>query len=134
MKRYIALFVSLLLVFSTGPVSAGFLDSLKGLIPGHHAERSKPEVTHHGHRARPGGNKQDQAEESPSPNPEESPTQGQSPAPSPVVVQTPEQNADGNQSAGADQSPKPVASPILMQNSVTDAQGASVDIDPPPLY
>jgi hypothetical protein len=131
MKRYVALFFSFLLVFSTRPVFAGFIDTLKGLIPGHHAERSKPEV-HHSHRARPAGNKQDQPGESPSPNPEASPGPGESPGPSPVAVQTAEPNTDNNQSAGVDQSARPVSSPIVLQNSTTGAP--SVAIDPPPLY
>ena len=135
MKRYVALFVSLLLVFSTGPAFANFWDALKGLIPGHHAEPIKPKAVHHSHRARPSGNKEEQQpEESPSPNPETSPGQEQSPGPSPTAVQSPESDTDGGQSAGVDQSPKAVSSPIVMQNSGAASQGASVDIDPPPLY
>jgi hypothetical protein len=131
MKRYVALFVSLLLVFSGRPAVAGFLDTLKGLMPGHHQEH-KPEATHHAHRARPNGSKGDQPAGSPSPDADTSPGPEQSPGPSPTVVESPGPSLENNQSAEGDLSTKPASSPVALQNSV--AQTAPVEIDPPPLF
>src|SRR5260370_12664430 len=130
MKRYVALFVSLLLVFATGPVFAGFLDTLTGLITGTHEQH----VRHVNPRAKvhANPNKGDKPEENPSPNSEASPGPSESPAASPVPVQSAEPTVDSDQAAAADQSPKPVSSPVALQNSTVTTP--SVAIDPPPLY
>jgi hypothetical protein len=130
MKRYVALFVGLVLVFSAGPVFAGFLDMLKGLIPGHHEQPVRH--VHSRARGHANPNKGDKPEENPSPNSEASPGPGESPATSPVPVQSAEPTVDSDQAAAADQSPKPVSSPFALQNSTVTAP--SVAIDPPPLY
>jgi len=131
MKRYVALFVSFVLVFSTGPVFAGFIDTLKGLIPGHHEQPVK-QGAHPKAKSRSNPNKGDQPAENPSPNAEASPAAEESPAPSPVPVPSAEPTADNNQPAAADQSPKPVSTPVTLQSSTATAP--SVAIDPPPLY
>jgi hypothetical protein len=130
MKRYVALSVVLMLVFSTGPVFAGFFDTLKGLLPGHHeqqpAKRVHPRAKSHTTPNRPA-----KPEESPSPDSEATPEASESPAPSPVPVQSAEPSPDNGQ-VTPDQSPKPLSSPQVVQNSTTAAP--SVAIDPPPLY
>ncbi len=131
MKRYVALFVSFVLVFSTGPVFAGFIDTLKGLIPGHHEQPVKQRA-HPKAKSRSNPNKGDQPAENPSPNAEASPAAEESPAPSPVPVPSAEPTADNNQPAAADQSTKPVSTPVTLQSSTATAP--SVAIDPPPLY
>jgi hypothetical protein len=130
MKRYVTLLVSLLLVFSTGPALAGFLDTLKGLLPGHH-EQQPVKKTHPKQRSHANPSKPGKPEESPSPDLEASPEPSESPAPSPVPVQSAEPSPDNSQ-ATADQSPKPLSSPQVVQN--TTAAVPSVAIDPPPLY
>src|SRR5260370_13613826 len=130
MKRYVALFVSLLLVFATGPVFGGFIDTLKGLILGH-----KDQPVRHAHpraKVHANPNKGDKPEENPSPNSEASPGPSESPATSPVPVQSAEPSVDSDQAAAADQSPKPVSSPVALQNYTVTTP--SVSSDPPPLY
>jgi hypothetical protein len=131
MKRYVALFVNFVLVFSTGPVFAGFIDTLKGLIPGHHEQPVKQHA-HPRAKSHSNPNKGDQPAENPSPNAEASPAAEESPAPSPVPVPSAEPTVDNNQPAAADQSPKPVSTPVTLQSSTATAP--SVAIDPPPLY
>lgn len=134
MKKYVALFVGSLLVFSSEPAPAGFLDTLKGLLPGHHPERSHSQTTRRSRKTRSNANKQEQPEASPSPNSGTSPGQGESPSPSPVATQTEESNGQNDQAAVADQTPQPASSPVVLQNSTNGSQGLAVDIDPPPLY
>jgi len=134
MKKYVALFVGSLLVFSSEPAPAGFLDTLKGLIPGHRQERTHSQTTRRTRKARSNAEKQEQPSASPSPNSDASPGQGESPSPSPVATQTDQSNAENDQAAIADQSPQPVSSPVVLQNSTNGSQGLAVDIDPPPLY
>jgi hypothetical protein len=129
MKRYVALLVSLVLAFWTGPVFAGFLDALKGLLPGHHEQQPVRRV-HPRSKSHTNPSKPSKPEESPSPDAEASPETSESPSPSPVPVQSPELSPD-NSEATADQSAKPVSSPQIVQNSTTTA---AVAIDPPPLY
>jgi hypothetical protein len=130
MKRYIALLVSLVLALGTGPGFAGFLDTLKGLIPGHH-EKQPVRHSHPRSKSRTNPGKPGKPEESPSPDAEASPEASESPSPSPVPVESAESSPDNSQ-ATADQSPKPLSSPQIVQNSTTTAP--SVAIDPPPLY
>jgi hypothetical protein len=131
MKRYVARFVSFMLVFSAGPVFAGFIDTLKGLIPGHHEQPVKQRARSKA-KSRSNPNKGDKPGESPSPNAEASPGTEASPAPSPVPVPSAEPTVDDNQAAAADQSPKPVSTAVTLQSSTATAP--SVAIDPPPLY
>jgi hypothetical protein len=126
MKRYVALFVSFMLVFSTRPAFAGPWETLKGFFGGHHEQPVKQHV--HKARSHSNPNKGDKPSESPSPNAEDSPAAEESPAPSPVPVPSAESTVDNNQAAAADQSPKPVT----LQSSTATAP--SVAIDPPPLY
>jgi hypothetical protein len=133
MKRYVALFVSFVLVFSTGPVSGGFIDTLKGLIPGHHEQPVKQHV-HPRAKSHSNPNKGDKPAENSSPNADTSPGAEESPAPSPVPVPSAEPTVDNNQPAAADQSPKPVSTPVTLQSQSSTATAPSVAIDPPPLY
>jgi hypothetical protein len=128
MKRYVAVFVSFVLVVSTGPVFAGFIDTLKGLLPGHHDQPVRQHAQHPKAKSRANP----KPSENPSPTAEASPLAGESPAPTPVPVPSAEPTVDTNQTAAADQSPKPVASPVTLQSSTVTAP--SVAIDPPPLY
>jgi hypothetical protein len=132
MKTYVALFVSLLLVFSIGPAFAGPIDALKGFFLGHqHQERvvhPKPKPIHRGDKADKGV----QPGESPAPNSDASPGPGQSPGPSPTVVESPGPSPENNQAVEGDQSTKPASSPTVPQNSL--AQTVPVEIDPPPLF
>jgi len=127
MKRYVALFVSFMLVFSIQPGFAGPWETLKGIFSGHHEQPVK-QRSHSRPKAHSNPNKGDKPADNPSPNAETSPEAGESPAPSPVAVPSAEPNVDSDQTAVADQSPKP----ITLQSSTATAP--SVAIDPPPLY
>jgi hypothetical protein len=126
MKRYVALFVSLVLVFSTRPAFAGPWETLKGFFGGHHEQPVKHSRSKARSHSNP--NKGDKPAENPSPDAEASPAAEESPAPSPVPVPSAEPIVDDNQAAAADQSPKPVT----LQSSTATAP--AVAIDPPPLY
>ena|ERR1700730_15281096 len=125
MKKYVALFVSFVLVFSIGPAFAGPWETLKGIFGGHHEQPVKQHVHS---RARNHQNKGDKPAENPSPSAEASPAAEESPDLSPVPVPSAEPTVDNNQTVAADQPPKPVT----LQSSTATA--ASVAIDPPPLY
>jgi hypothetical protein len=127
MKRYVALFVSFVLVFSIRPAFAGPWETLKGFFGGHHEQPVK-QHSHSRARSHSNPNKGDKPAENPSPDAEASPAAEESPAPSPVPIPSAEPTVDNNQAATADQSPKPVT----LQSST--ATTPSVAIDPPPLY
>jgi hypothetical protein len=131
MKRYVALFVSFVLVCSTRPAFAGPWETLKGIFGGHHEQPVKQHV-HSRARSHSSPNKGDKPAENPSPNAEQSPAAEESPATSPVPVASAEPTIDNSQAPAADQSLKPVSTPITLQSSTATAP--SVAIDPPPLY